>query len=385
MLAIALALATGCAACGWRDGRTRETAAAGSSAAQLTLRMELAQSSGERYSSWFGDSDGRVLYFGLSPFWTESLRAGDPRGELERAGPHLVGRFELEGRRFLDPLVVRTVAQGARGSVWDVLAHSSGRIYYTTFFQEMGSVAGDGTEVVRFDGLGTGLNEIAESPRGELVVTRYGAQDPSGRHYGAVVWLSEAGESIRETTLPERGGVRIAPKSVAVDPRSGEVWLNADRFGPGKQIGFEWLRLARNGLLLERHAAPPELLFPAFDPAGRGWFVWDERGRIVLRVREEGREIAHLELEARRAGDFAQDVSFAPDGRALVTLWSGRVHVVELGSEGALRGSVLQFEKPPDCRAPGAPALLYSAVAYAGRVYATLSCGVTLLSVPLGR
>ncbi len=95
----------------------------------------------EPYSAWFGDSDGRILYFGLSPFWTLWWDwGGDPRADLQARGDHLIGRFDLSRAQFLEPLRVRSHAPEARSSVWDVLAHSNGRIYYTTYFEEIGSV-----------------------------------------------------------------------------------------------------------------------------------------------------------------------------------------------------------------------------------------------------
>jgi hypothetical protein len=43
----------------------------------------------------------------------------------------------------------------------------------------------------------------------------------------------------------------------------------------------------------------------------------------------------------------------------------------------------VEFELPPDCAAPEGRSILYSAVAFGPRVYATLFCGATVLSAPL--
>jgi hypothetical protein len=364
-----------------RPGGLRPPAEREPACSQRAFVMDRGHAGPEDYSSWFADTDGALLFFGLSPFWSALDAKGDPRAELEQPGPHRIGRFDLATRRFLPPLVVRTVEQGARGSVWDVLVHSSGRLYYTTFFQEMGVVSADGTEVVHFDALGTGLNELVEGERGEIVVTRYGTGGGDGRHRGGVVWVSPKGELLHETGFPETEGVRIAPKSLAVDPGSGEVWLNADRFGAAGEFGYAWMRLDRDGRALGPPSASPELLFPAFDREGRGWFVWDEGGQVVLRVRQGGRELAHVTLEPREPSDFAQDLRFAPDGRALIAMWSGRVHVAELSPGGELRVRTVRFERPPECQARRA--LFYTAIAHAGRIYSTLSCDGLVLSLPL--
>ena len=50
----------------------------------------------ERYCAWYGDAEGPTLYMGLAPFWSAMRDAGgDPRADLERAGPQWVGRFDL--------------------------------------------------------------------------------------------------------------------------------------------------------------------------------------------------------------------------------------------------------------------------------------------------
>ena len=85
-------------------------------------------------------------------------------------------------------------------------------------------------------------------------------------------------------TAPSR-----APKSLAVDPRSGEVWLNTDTFAPdGALARHETLRLSAEGELLERRAGPEELQFAAFSAAGEGWFAEARDGWIWLRLRVPG-------------------------------------------------------------------------------------------------
>jgi hypothetical protein len=74
------------------------------------------------------------------------------------------------------------------------------------------------------------LNELALGPEGEVYVTRYGSglDDPQRSGDGAVVVVSETGHKTREVSLHARDGAVTAVKSVAVDPRSGRVFVNAD-------------------------------------------------------------------------------------------------------------------------------------------------------------
>src|SRR5882672_1749346 len=175
----------------------------------------------ERYSSWFGDERNGVIYFGLSPFWTD-MRAhgGDPTADLLEPSAHLIGRFEIERERFLPPLLVRRPGPDSRSSVWDVLAHPNGWVYYTTYFEEMGRVRPGMGDVERFDDLGPGLNELALGPDRNLYVTRYGAEKKDG----GVAVISPEGKRVREAALHAVDGALTAPKSIAVDPLSGDVF-----------------------------------------------------------------------------------------------------------------------------------------------------------------
>ncbi len=56
-----------------------------------SFRMPPANSGEEAYSAWFGNSDGSVLYFGLSPFWELWWQCeGDAAADLSRPGDHLI-------------------------------------------------------------------------------------------------------------------------------------------------------------------------------------------------------------------------------------------------------------------------------------------------------
>src|SRR5262245_20637123 len=181
-------------------------------------------------------------------------------------------------------LVAKKPGPDARSSVWDVLAHPNGWVYYTTYFEEMGRVRPATGDVERFAELGTGLNEIAVGPNGNLYVTRYGAADPKERaaRDGALVELSPGGALVREVTLHARDGAFTAPKSVAVDPASGEVWLNADVIAPDGAVSFATFHLASD-LSVRETRTTPELMFVAFDRAGLGVFVEDDAGAVRAR------------------------------------------------------------------------------------------------------
>jgi hypothetical protein len=340
----------------------------------------------ERYSAWFADSDGHVLYFGLSPFWELWwARDGNPLADLDEAGAHLIGRFDLDRERFLPPLRVRERSAEVRSSVWDVLVHSNGRVYYTTFFEEAGSVARDGSDVRHFADLGAGLNELVEGPDGNVYVTRYSDRpsEPERQTHGSIVVLSPSGRRLREHRLWPEAGRFVAPKSLAVDPGTGEIWLNTDTFEPDGSVSHERLRLAADGRVLERSASPPELLFVSFDAGGRGWFAEAAQGSLQLRIREGGRFGSPIPLGARDPLDFVQDIRFDAEGAALLALWSGRVLRVRLDPDGAAGVQEFRLELPPDCTPARRRSLLYTAVRRGDRLYATLFCGPTVLRTGL--
>jgi hypothetical protein len=279
--------------------------------------MERANRGVEAYSAWFADSDGRILYFGLSPFWELWWRTGgDARADLAKPGDHLIGRFHLERETFLPPLRVRSMGFDSRSSVWDVLVHSNGRIYYTTYFEEIGSVNPDGSDVRAFSGLGAGFNELYEGPAGHIYVTRYSdaPRDVERQRYGGVVVLTPDGELVREIRF-ERDDQRFtAPKSLAIDPASGEIWLNTDTFWVDGSILHETLRLAPDGRVLSREVAPPELHFIRFDAGGRGYFAESLNAAFRLRITTGERELAVIPLGPRKPLDFVDRTSTSQQG-----------------------------------------------------------------------
>jgi hypothetical protein len=349
--------------------------------------MPPANTGSERYSAWFADSDGHVLYFGLSPFWSLWWSRGrDPLADLDTPGDHLIGRFDLARREFLSPLRVRTAASGARGSVWDVLVHSNGWIYYTAFTEGVGRVDPGTGAVERFDAAGAGLNELAEGPEGLVFVTRYAdspRSDTDGRSGGSLVVLAPDGAVLREVPLPCAPDCIAAAKSVAVDPDSGEAWVNADLFHDDGRTTYAAYRVTSEGGIVEVRPAPPELLFGRYDERGRLFRIDDDSGRLVLRVERGGQELARIDLGPREPLDFAQDLHFAADGTAVVAFWSGRVELVVAPDGPRPERRSLRLRFPRECRPPRGRGIVYSAFLHGGDVWATLACGATLLRAPV--
>ena len=330
----------------------------------------------ERFCAWFGDRSGDLLWFGISAFWA-NLRAadGDPRADLETPGPARIGRFDLASERHLAPI---TVSASEPGGVWDVLVLPDGSLFFTTYFTAAGIVAPDGA-VRRLPELGLGLNEISEGPDGRILVTRYGyAPD----EWGSVLVLEPDGQLVAEHRLSARPGLLVAAKSVAWDPLRREIWVNTDLIGSdGSSLGHDTRILREDGserLRFER----PEVQFMAFADDGRAAFAEADGTRLVLRIREPdaapsplpaGR-IVPLDPEFPAALDFVQEVAFAPDGRILVTRWSGRVDVVDPAPGAPIRR--VDLERPDG-------ALFYTSALRDGRVCATACDEVSVVCASL--
>ena len=118
-----------------------------------------------------------------------------------------------------------------------------------------------------------------------------------------------------------------------------------------------------------------------FASNGVGFLVERSDERLMLRVLPPQTD-APLELAGRRlvldealpALDFAQDVKLATDGSAVVTRWSGVVHVASPD------GRVRRIELP---KREGA--LYYTAVAKNGEICATRCLGVEVVCARLPR
>jgi len=313
--------------------------------------------------AWYGSDAGGTLFFGRSAFWHASRARGGPEGGLEVEGTPRIGRFALAEERFLPPLEL-PAARGA--GTWDVLQQGD-RLFYTTFFGLAGVVELPQAAARPLEALGRGLNELAAGPDGSILASRYGAE---GGGPGALVWFGPDGAPRGEIALEADPGLVAAPKTPAFDPTRRELWTTLDLVPGGEgPVRQEARRLDLDGRLRER-IVTPEIQFVRFTPEGTGLFAVRQGARLALRILDPG--AAGTFLEATRSIeldprfpvglDFAQDLVATPDGRVLVTRWSGRVHLVDPAT-----GSVRDHDFPR----PGGRGLYYSAVLSEGRICAT--------------
>jgi hypothetical protein len=343
----------------------------GAASVEIATAPEVAGS--ERVCAWYGDARDGVLYFGESAFWSAERAHGDPLADRLTPGPRRIGRFDLATRSLAAPLDAGP-GEWPTG-VWDVLAHPNGRVYFTTWFDSMGWVDLDlrSGAVQRLDGLGAMLNEIAPGPEGTLLVSRYGSPDGEAGP-GSVLVASLEGERLAELPLAAPAGYRVAPKTVAFDPARDEIWVTTDLFPlQGGPIRHDAYVLDRSGREKQRIESP-EVQFVAFGPDGTGLVAEVLGSRLALRIRRPGAADERLLAdEAFSEGlDFVQDIHFAPDGRAVVTRWSGVLHVFEPpGSLATLRLPKLD---------PGG--LYYSGVLAGDRVCATHCGGISVVCAP---
>ncbi len=334
-------------------------------------------SASEQYCAWYGDRRADVLYFGESPFWNAMRAAGgDPMADSHQLGPQVIGRFDLRRESMLAS--IPTAARDPHAGVWDVLVHPNGRVYYTTFYESAGWVdpaTGAGT---LFEAAGTGLNELALHPDGRVLATRYGA---AGGGTGSVVVLDPDGVIEAELPLISEHDVVAAAKSLAYDPVRQVVWVNTDlipRDGGPSGHDSRVLEFATGREIMRIET--PELHFPRFTADGRGVFAWQRGSRLTLRMTQpgaaqdatSGREVV-LDTAFADGIDFVQDVHVETDGRAVVTRWSGVVHVVS--PDGSVRTANLPR--------PAAGGLYYTAVAVGDRICATYCADVSVVCAPL--
>jgi hypothetical protein len=340
-----------------------------------------APSESEDYCAWYADSADRMLYFGASPFWSSKREAGgDPTADLRAEGPQVVGRFDLERLAFVEPLAVG--GPGARAGVWDVLAHPNGRVYFTTYFEPAGYVEPASGRVQRFESAGPGLNELALAEGEVVIATRYG-EGAGGQ--GSVVFLDVEGGILAEHSLTAPDGYQAAPKSLAFDPLRREIWVNTDLLptAPGAgDVRYDTRVLTLEGRQLLRFERP-EVQFMTFGPDGTGYFAERDGPLLNLRIRPPERAGASIftgrivPLDDQFDGDldFVQDIQVDAEGRAVVTRWSGRVHLVNRQGEVSL----IQLPRP------GGKGLYYTGVLAGGRLCATYCSGVTVVCRDLER
>jgi hypothetical protein len=338
----------------------------------LVAAAEQPESAGARVCAWYGDARGDVLYFGESAFWAAQRGAGDALAE-QRLPPRArrIGRFDLAQARLLDPL---DAGPPAPTGVWDVLAHANGRVYFTTWFDAMGWVVPETGARQWLPELGRGLNEIAPGPGDTLLVSRYGDPDDPQASGGILVATLD-GVRVAEHALVPPPGYRTAPKTVGYDATRDEIWVTTDLFGPpGSAIRHDAYVLDGAGRE-RRRIEHPEVHFVAFRPEGGGVLAEVEGSRLVLRLRPRAGPDLVVVADAAFANgvDFVQDIRFAPDGRAVVTRWSGAVHL--LSPEGDLE--TLRLPRLAD------GGLYYSGALAPDRVCATHCAGIEVVCAPL--
>ena len=264
---------------------------------------------------------------------------------------------------------------GSRSGVWDVLVSPSGAVFFTTFFEAAGRVDPASGEVRHLEELGPGLNELAPGPDGGVLATRYGPRD-GGDGDGGLVLLDLDGALRVEWPIRARPGHQVAPKTPAWDPLREELWATSDELptasGSGP-IGKPAFVLDRNGRPLRRIDSP-EIQFVAFGPDGTGYRALVSGRQLRLEIAPaSGAAPTILDLDGAFPGelDFVQDIQPGPDGRVVVTRWSGRVHVADQ------RGRVRSVQLPR----LDASGLYYTAVLYGDRLCATYCADVTVVCV----
>ena len=322
----------------------------------------------EAYCAWYGDARDGVLYFGQAAFWSAYRAAGDdPRGDLRAAGPQRIGRFDLTTERFLPALDV--TAPGARSGVWDVHAHTNGRIYFTTFYESMGAVDATGGAVTHYPELGHGLNEIAPLPDGNLLVTRYGAAGAGDTAAGSLVVINPDGQRVAEYPVEAPAGFAVAPKTPAWDALHREFWTTNDLLPDGSgPVRSDASVLAADGVP-QRRIAEPEVQFVASEPGGGLVRVENAVDGLWLVSPGDPPRPRLLDADFVASLDFAQDIKFSPAGDTVATRWSGWVHVA--APDGRMRSLQL-----PAIEEHG---LYYTAVLHDGRICATYCGGVRVV------
>jgi hypothetical protein len=347
----------------------------------------IAPSADEQYCGWFGEARDGVLYFGQSAFWSEFHRNdGDPRGDLETTGPQQVGRFDLAREEFLAPLEVPGAT--SKSGIWDVLPHPNGRIYFTSYFETAGYVDSASGRVVQFDGAGVGLNELALGPRDSILASRYGgAIDPDG----SVVELDVDGRVLQEMPLRAPEGMLIEPKTVAYDAFRRQIWVTTDLLmaseeqAEGQTAGLgaahhPTVILTTDGREIDR-IDDVEVQFVRFRPDGTGYLAILDGTRLELAVLAGDDPDATLATATRipldsafpRSYDFVQDLTIGDDGHALVTRWSGVIHLIDAAGRVGSR-------RLPEYDYFG---LSYRATVVDDRVCATYCADVSVVCAPV--
>lgn len=333
----------------------------------------------EVYDSWFADTDGRIIYFGQSPFW-RAYHAGkipDPQGDLREEGDYLIGRFDTNGDTFLAPL---KVGRG-KASVLDVLYHTGNhKIYFTTFFDIMGYVDPNTKKVGYFKEVGVGLNELYQGPGGKIYATRYSSAAGKG---GSVVVMSPSGRLLKEFFLYLPGFV-VAPKSIAVSPITGEIVVNSDMFSlKDDLIRHDSFVLGPDGSVRQR-IMEREIFFMSFDSQGKKWLAEcskDGSWRMNITY-PEGKVVSLLIDPKPFPFDVIQDIKHR-GGVTIATAWSGKLYYFKEDHQGIKFIPLLPETVPGlDALPKGKGILAYTAVMINnGYLYGTISHGILIFKL----
>jgi hypothetical protein len=326
----------------------------------------------ERYESWFGDSDGRVLYFGESYWWKGYLETNDPLGNCKEKGDLLIGRFDTLAERFLPAL---KIGKG-KDEIWDVLVHSNGNIYWTSFTEGIGYVSSNGRKVIKFKEAGAGFNELWEGPQGNIWVTRYAYEDGGRRKDGSVVMLDQEGRILKEFQVHE-GGFITCPKSLAVNPLNGRIIINSDQFPTGGSEDYKHhsFILSPTGEVL-KIIRDYEIMFMSYDNLGRGWFAERVNDAWRMGVSFPSGKAKVIYLDSFSPLDFIQDIKHKGD-LTVATAWSGKVYLFEERAPSIFKVSKYQIDRPTD---PGKIAYT-TIISENGDLYGTFNDGILVFKI----
>jgi hypothetical protein len=332
----------------------------------------------EVYDGWFADTDGRIVYFGQSPFWRAyyATEEPDPQGDLREEGDYLIGRFDTKKDTFLAPF---KVGQG-KGSVFDVLYHTvNHNIYFTNFFDSMGYVSPKTKKVVYFEDLGPGLNELYQGPGGNIYVTRYSI----GGKDGSILILTPSGRLLKEYFIRLPGFI-VAPKSIAVSPITGKIFINTDMFSlKDNLVKHDSFVLGADGRVVQR-IMDREVFFMSFDPQGKMWLAErPENGFWQMNITyPEGRQVKLIIDKKPFPFDFIQDIKHR-EGITIVTAWSGKLYYFKEDLQ-EINFTPLPPETVPglDALPKGKGILAYTAMmANNGFLYGVISHGILIFKL----
>ena len=319
----------------------------------------------ERYSAWFADERDGVIYFGLSPFWTEmrahggdrdrrparAQRAPDrPLRARPRSGSCRCSSRGRPGRRLALVGLGRARAPERLDLLHDLLRGDGPR------------AAGTG-EVEHFDALGHGLNEIALGPNGESLrhALRLGRPERAARRGdGALVEISPEGELVREVPLHARDGAftRAQERRGRSDLGRGLAERRRDRAGRrGRRSRPSTSARDLARARAARRAARAHVRRASTATAAASSSRTTRASARAAWLRG-GRELARVDLGPRERARLRAGRPLRRRRHAAIAFWSGRVELLrETNGDGSTRASTL--EKPE--RLLSQPALFYSA------------------------